>query len=83
MRRFLFLVALIAAMSPAATATGNTKPVGGCPEPFELRATSDFTTAPPGLLESIDKNVDGFVCVMRHPQGQPGLNIIDNTASSA
>jgi hypothetical protein len=80
MRKLLIVASLVLWLSVFPSLASADPPVGTCPPPFELRTFEQISGAPPGLLESVDKNEDERVCVKPHPTA--GLIIIDNTAAA-
>jgi hypothetical protein len=76
-RRLFVIASLSLPLAAFPSLASADPPIGTCPPPFELRTFAQITGAPPGLLESVDKNADERVCVKPHPEA--GLIIIDNT----
>ena len=83
-RTFIATGAVVTALALGApAATSAAPPVGSCPSPFVTRTLDFFANDPPELVLSVNKNGDNFLCTMDFPtaSGQPGGNVIDNTAA--
>ena len=80
-KRILFLVAAAAFITTLAQAAEG-PPIGGCPENFELVSVDELGIEDPQGLPSLDRNEDGFTCIMfleRHPLGDAVFVFRDNT----